>query len=237
MIKLEDINKNITFKEDTHQYFTKEGKELTSVSRVLGAYKNEFDPEGHIKRCVAKRDGLTTEQVSENWENTKNEGLERGKNFHRQIEHYIKTGEILKEDYEDVIKQFADIKFSGKLYSEVSLSNLSYNIAGTTDLIHLINDNLIELADFKTNKAFNIKSKYGNRLLYPLEKYWESEMDLYSFQLNIYSFMLEEHGFVTKSMTIYWVNPETRHLDVYPVPNLKEDTIKLLKHFRSMQEW
>ena len=42
MTKLEDISKNLVFKEKEHQYFIGE-KELVSVTTVLGYFKNEFD--------------------------------------------------------------------------------------------------------------------------------------------------------------------------------------------------
>lgn len=236
MTKLENINKDVNFKEDTHQYF-KNGKELTAVSRVIDFYKNSFDSEGHILRACAKRDNLTVSQVRENWEKTKIEGLTRGKNFHRQVEHYIKTGQILDEDYKDVVEQFAQIKFSGKLFSEIGLHSDKYSMSGTTDGIHLISDNIVDCFDFKSNKKFLIKSKYGDRLMYPMEKYWNSEMDVYTIQLNLYSYMLGEHGYKTNNMTIYYINPTTRLLETYLVPHIQGDIIKLLNHYSAMMAW
>ncbi len=233
---LTEINKNIVFDEPSHTY-TLNGKKLISTTTLLGLYKNKFDPDGFIIRAVARRDGLTIEEVKEKWEKTKNEGCDRGTNFHRQAEHFIKTKEILDEDYQDVIKQLKDMNISGKLSSEIGLFSPTYSIAGTADLISEQEDGLM-IFDFKSNKKFTVKSKYKKYLLYPLQHLQECDLTVYSLQLTIYSFMLKEHGYKIKDGSkILWINPETRLIEKYPILDLNKEVQDLLTHHKQITDF
>lgn len=237
MVKLEDISKEITFQEDIHQYKDKNGNILISVSRLLELYKNKFDPQGHIKRACAKRDGITTEELQAKWDKERDDACDRGHRLHSQLEHYIKNKEILNEDYKDVVEQFASIKFSGKLFSEIRLFSETYSIAGTTDLIELLDKNTINIGDFKQNKKIDKKSKYKNKLLYPLDIYDECEFEVYTFQINLYSQMLKEHGYKTKNMTLYYFSPATRKMEIFDIPKRVKETKNLLEHFSSISNF
>jgi hypothetical protein len=236
MTPLKEINKEVKFFEETHKYFL-HGKEFTSVTTVLGFFKEPFDPNGHITRQCAKRDGITVDQVKENWHKIKVEGQERGKRFHSQAEHFIKTGKILNKDYKDVVRQLKKMKIPGELYSEVGLHSPTYSIAGTCDLISLDGDATTSY-DFKTNKAFTVKSKYGKYLLHPLEHLPECDLVTYSLQLCIYNLMLKEHGYkARKNSKILYINPETRMIDTYDVLDLYKEATTLLEHFKKIQEF
>lgn len=237
-MELEQINNSVSFFEKEHKYFLK-NKELTSTTTVLGFFKNQFDPDGHITRAVAKRDGITIDEVKENWNKIKIEGLERGKNFHRQAEHYIKTGEILKEDYKDVVSQLKNIlpKPRENLHSEIGLHSPTYSIAGTCDVIFLDKDKTLTF-DFKSNKKFTTVNKYKKFLLYPLEHLPETDYTIYSLQLGIYNLMLKEHGYkIKKGSTILWINHETRLIEKYPILDLQKECIDLLEHFKKINEF
>ncbi len=238
MIELLPHNQNITFKEDTHQYFTQSGEELTSVSRILELYKPKFDPTGIIAYKCAQREGITKQEIQARWKKTNDDANVKGHNFHRQAEHFIKTGEILDEDYKDVVKQLADIKFKGKLTSEVRLADTQrYKICGTTDFLEEFKNKIVSVRDFKTNKRFEYKSKYRTKMLPPFEKYEVCEYNNYSFQIGIYSYILELNGYKTKEREVYYIQPETRILETIKIPDMRDEVIKMLEHYRKMQEW
>lgn len=236
MVKLEDINKDIRFLEEEHKYFLGD-KELTSVSRVLELYKKKFDPDGHIKRACAKRDGITVKELQAKWDKERDDACDRGHRLHSQLEHFVKNKKILNQDYKDIVKQFSKIKFSGKLYSEIQIYSPTFNIAGTTDLIELLDENTINLGDFKQNKKIDKKSKYKNKLLYPLNEYDECEFEVYTFQINLYSQMLKEHGYNTKKMTLYYFSPATRKMEIFNIPKREKETLQLLEHFSCIQNF
>jgi hypothetical protein len=240
MIKLEDINNDVIFDPIPHTYH-KNGKEFTSVSVLIGNYKPIFDEAGHIKRACAKREGLTVPQIEEKWEKAKIDGCARGTSFHGQIEHFILNNEILDQDYKDVVEKFKKDfrpKFKGKLFCEIPLHHPEYGIAGTADLLELMDDNkTIYLYDWKTNKEINLKSKYKKKLLYPLDHLDECEINTYGIQLNLYKNMLEYHGYNVKKITLYHINPETRNIDSYKIANLQTEVKDLLEHFKKIQEF
>ena len=237
MIKPEDISQQIKFDAASHTYTDSTGNSLISVSRMISLYKPPFDPDGHITRAVAKRDGKTPQEVKDDWEKMKNDASDRGHDFHSQAESYIKTGVISEGTYKDVVEQFSKISFPGPLKSEIMLFSPTYKLAGTCDVLSMIDNKNCELLDFKTNKQIRLKSKYKTKLLYPLEKYDECEINNYSVQLNLYKFMLEEHGFKVHKITLYHINPETRKIDTYDIPDIKKDIKKLLNHYQSLQAW
>jgi len=238
LISPPEINKNIVFKEQEHKYFNEKNEELLPVSRLISLFKPKFDPDGHIARACSKRDGITVTELRQKWEQTKIDGLARGTSLHRQLEHYIKTGEILEDDYKDVVQQFSLIKFSGKLYSEIGLNHPVLLIAGTCDVLEILDEkNSCNLLDFKSNKKIDKESKYGTKLLYPLDYLDDCEIITYGIQLNLYKLMLEFHGFKVKKMIMYHINPKTRNIDEYIIPKMDKEIKKLTEHYKEMMEF
>lgn len=236
MVKLEDISKNLVFKEKEHQYFIGD-KELTSVSRVLELYKNKFDPQGFIKRACARKEGISQDELQIRWDKERDDACDRGHQLHSQLEHFIKNKTILEDNYKDIVTQFSKIKFSGQLFSEIRLFSEEYGIAGTTDLVCLLDNNTVDIGDFKQNKKIALKSKYKNKLLYPLNIYDECEFEVYTFQINLYSLMLKEHGYKTNKMTLYYFSPATRQMEIFNIPKREKETKNLLDHYKSINEF
>jgi hypothetical protein len=224
-------NPKVTLDEATHIYSHEDGVELVSASNVIGAYKQIFDPDGHIVRAVAKKRGVTVESVSQEWEQGKNDAAARGTSFHRQAEHFIDTGEILDEEYKDVVEQLSQMKFAGKLYSETRVAVEDFGIAGTIDLICDLGDNCCSLADFKTNKALHMKSKYGKYMLPPIAHLPDCNFIHYSLQLSMYEFLLEQKGYWVKDRKILYINPETRKIEEYQTKSLRAEVVKIINAF------
>lgn len=237
MTKLQNISKDIHFDGPSHKYHDKNGNSLISVSSLISLYKPDFDPHGYITKSYARKNNMSVEEVKTKWDKIKTDACAKGHDFHSQAEHFIKTGEILDGTYKDVIEKFAQIKFKGKNESEIMLYSAIYKIAGTADLVTVLPDGSLELGDFKTNKEILTKSKYGTKLLYPLDKFDECQVDTYTVQLNLYKYMLEEHGFKVKKITLYHINPETRNIDIYKIPKIDKDIKSLLSHYKKMNEW
>ncbi len=237
MIKISNISKNIHFDEPSHTY-TFNGKNFRSITTVLSLYKPPFDPTGFIAGRCAKRDGITKEQVKQNWEKTKNDAGERGTRFHLEAEHFINTGQILDAEFKDVIAELAKLELKGGLHSEAKLFSEKYEVAGTADLIQLFDDNSFVVWDFKTNKEFLTKSKYKGKLFYPLNHIGDSHLETYSIQLWCYSIMLEDFGYKIKdNPVILWVNPTTRKIEQFRTLDFKNDALRLLKHYNAIENF
>lgn len=235
-MNLQDINKNITFKEESHQYFYKK-KEFTSVSKLLGFYKPKFDPEGHISRACAKRDGITVEELKAQWEKKKNDAAERGQQFHSEVEHFIKNKKILKGEFKPVVEQISEIPFKGLLHSEIGLNSPKFKLAGTCDVAELMDVNVVRIWDLKLQKEFDIKSKYGTKMLYPLNHLDSCRLVHYSLQILLYGEMLLEHGFGFIPGQILYVDSKTLEMIRYDILDLKKEIKKLLEHYSKIMAW
>lgn len=235
MIDLRNINKDIIFEPDNHTYHYL-GKELRSVTTLLSFYKQPFDETGIIAYKCAQREGVTKSEIQTKWQKISKDACDYGKNIHGQIEHYLKTNNIQDTPEKDIIQDFSALKFKGKIFSEIGLHSARYGLAGTCDIATL-NKNTIQIYDIKTNRRFDVKSKYGKKLLYPLDHLYETHLVVYSLQILIYGEMVKEHGFKFKPGQILWVNPESRKIEKFDVLDLNIEVNKLLKHYYAMQNW
>jgi hypothetical protein len=236
MIKLEDISSEISFDEPTHVYKNKKGKILTSVTTCLGEYKEKFDPTGIIALMCAKRAGISKDEMLNKWKIENKRACDYGHSVHAQIEHFLKTQEIKDTPEKDIVEDFSKIEFKGKIYSELRLKSDKFSLAGTCDIATL-DKKMVSIHDLKTNKAFNIKSKYGNKFLYPLNDLDENHLTSYSLQIIIYGEMVKEHGYDFIPGQILWINPKTRKIEKYDVLDLRKEASRLLHHFKSIQDF
>jgi hypothetical protein len=218
---------SILFDEEKHLYFNKNKEQFTSVSNLIGQYKNPFDPTGSIAVKCAEKEGVTVEEIKKKWNDTKNQGLERGKSFHADIEHYINTGKILDTPNVHYIKQFADFKLKGKLYSENIVYSDKYKISGTVDLIEVFDKTKINIYDFKTNKKIDTKGFFGKTMKYPLYHLQDCSYEHYTLQLSAYAYMLEDLGYWANTLNILYINPRTNKIDVYKVKFYRKEIQKI----------
>lgn len=122
----------ITFKEDTHEYFN-EDKKLISVTQLMR--KHGLAPDyGNIPEAVLRAKA------------------ERGTLIHKEIEDYIKNGEIGFTAEFTAFKKYADNSNANTYESEYILYNDI--CAGTADLILIDNGEFI-IADIKTTATLH----------------------------------------------------------------------------------
>ncbi len=231
---------DLIFKEDTHQYFV--GKtELISVSKLISLYKKPFDSTGEIIKKCAERDGKTVEELRKEWDYERDSAALRGTNFHRQAQHWVETGEILNEDYKDVVEQLSKIPFRGKLKSEAKIFDKDLGLAGTCDLLAEYGNNLVDLLDFKTNKRLLKKSFWDRetrnyqRMLYPVNHLQDCNFVHYSIQLSLYGIILEQNGYFLKDATILYIHPKSRQIEIHPILPLRKEALSIINHYKKMK--
>lgn len=243
MIKLTPINQNLTFKEDTHQYFASNGKELISVSTLIKFFSPKFDPTGQILIRCAEKKGISPAELKKQWENEKNEAADKGKNFHRQAEYWAKNKKIdRKGDYKDVVKQITKIPFEGSLYPEVAVASVELGIAGTIDLIDEYKKKQVNIWDWKTNKELKKKSFYRREggyqmMLEPVSHLMDCNFVHYSLQLHIYGIILEDNGYWVNDKTIVYINPKNRLIELHPILPLKREAENIIDYYNKMMKW
>ena len=208
-------NSPIKFLEDTHQYINIEtNEEYCSVSKLLGRYKEKFDAE-NISKWVAKKRGVSQEEILKEWEDNKNFACDRGTDFHAALENYVKYGEV-DPLYKRIIEKF-------QLKVEKYIPNIS----------EVYSEKLLYNHDFKTNKKFRFGSDYGKWMKTPLNHLSECEFNTYALQLGIYGFMNE---ILTKKkckgLLIFWLDMNTGNWEVIPTNFMKHEIILMLNHYK-----
>lgn len=226
------IDSKITFDPIPHKYYTPNGVELISVTTLLSLYKTPFDPSGKIlEKCAAKR-GISKEELKAEWEKAKIDGCNRGTSIHKSIESFILTKKISQDENKDIVKDFKKIKYTGALHSETLIGCEEIGVAGTVDLLEEYSYGNLNISDFKSNKKLSTYCPFGNRLLYPVDRLYQTDINIYSLQLSLYSYILEKKfGYWVNKLTVLWINPKTRKIEIIPIPNLRREVKEILNHY------
>ena len=182
----------VTFIEKTHQYFNENGEEYKSGTGFIHLYQKEFDSIGVATR-VAAREGVTVEEILDKWKKNSQDACEYGTSVHLVMENYLKTNirvpehSLLYDSFDEIVGDMK--KWAKAIHSEKILWNDEFKLAGTADLIIDHNKNEFSVGDFKTNKAINFCSDFGERLLHPISHLSACNYNLYSLQLSLYAYM------------------------------------------------
>ncbi len=242
---IKGLNNYVYLKEDTHEYFDRDGRKYESVSKFRERFKKPFDPMIAYS-CAGKGDyvGMTGEQVVEQWENYKNERAGIGTQIHNAMERFEKTAMVLPEDEAlrpGILSIASEYNGYYKILQEQVVYDTDYMIAGTIDKILVTSSHhtaILDLADYKSNlggipvKDFDKKGKPVHKYwLAPLEHLLYSKYSDYAVQLSIYAYLLEKQtGRKIGSLRIHVLNTESP-LEHYflPVPYMKESVIAMLE--------
>lgn len=222
----------VLFDKEAHSYTNSEtGRKYISVSQLLSLYKEPFDRD-YFAAKVAKRQGVSKEKVISEWVKTNKDACDKGTSIHEIIENYIKTGEILEQDYE-LVKSLEDV-FNRNDYKNILSEELVYSdhyeVAGTSDLICGVDENYFDVLDVKTNKKFEFYSKYGKHLKTPLNNLQQCQYNDYSLQLSLYAYLYS--GLTDKKVRkICILYHDGKKFISYPAPYLFWEVSALLKHY------
>lgn len=231
-----EINQKIKFDKKLHKYWDRNGNELISVTTLIHKFVPTFDPFGHILRNCAKKRGISPKEMKKEWDGIAKISTDKGTKFHKNIEDYINTGIITDNENKDLIEQFSNIKFNGKLETEKQIFNLDDKIAGTVDILEHLDKNTVNIFDIKTGKRLDKKARYGGYLLKPLEHIENANFNIYQLQLNTYRNILEHNGLWVENLIILYINPETQKIETHPVKYLTEEVKEMLKYYKQSIE-
>lgn len=236
IIKLEDIGGEVTFDEASHTYKNKDGKILTSATQFLHLFSEPFDKTGIIAYKCSQREGISKDEMQARWLAKNKTACDLGHRVHARIETFLKTGVIEESEDRDIVEDFAKIKLSGKIYSELRLTSPIHKLAGTCDVARLIKKT-VTVDDLKTNATFTLKSKYYKKLLFPINHLSDCHINIYSLQILLYGKMIEEHGYSFEPGQILWVNPESRKIQPFEVLDLKKEVNDLLEYWLALDNF
>ena len=229
----------ITFREDTHQYFNLKGEEYNSVSSVLARIKTPFDANG-ISRAMAmklsKEQGISIDEAQQKvlgeWSYAKDSSLVKGNFVHGGLENYSRFGTVDPKLSKPIAFLGNLFRSYYKFYPEVKLFSHRCRVAGTTDLVLQRQKSkvpVLDFGDYKTNESKGIYFdsisrkdgviKHYNRYLLPPFDYMEDcNYVIYSLQLSIYAFMaMDSLGIKVGRLFILFIDNSYNVTEI-PVP-------------------
>lgn len=170
------------FDKLTHTY-KYNGKVLKSVSSWIARFTPHFPAELIAKKC-ARKEKCTPKKILDKWELKGKIALHQGNWVHDSIQYYLKHD---KEFTNEPIEAFKELETKNKYYSETIVHD--DELAGTIDLIEVIEKGKVKLHDFKTNadlykKNGKLKGRFKHLDNTPINKY--------TLQLSKYKQLLEK---------------------------------------------
>lgn len=228
---------SIKFVDKSHKYFnTSNNREYYSVTRFLHLFEEPFDADGISKR-VALREGISQQEVLDNWNKINKEATEKGTKIHALMEDYFNFNKkdenykILYDSFENAVSKDV-LEKAESLHSEKLLWNDEYELAGTADLIIDYPNNEFSIGDFKTNKKFLFYSPYGVTMKEPINHLSSCQYNLYSLQLSLYAYMYSIlTGKKVKHLFLLHCNDIDKGWQYIPCNYLKYEIIFMLKYY------
>ena len=210
-----DFFSGLDFNSEKHVY-KHEDRKLKSVSSYIKGFVEPFDAE-KIAGFVAKKRGISREEVLQEWEDKKNFACAKGNRVHDFGELYANnliSGELklagAVDGYERAVLAFWDsipehiIPFK----MELQMFSRDLGIAGTADIIlyNTRTGNFV-IADYKTNIDL-FKNYRGKKMLPPFNNLLDQPMSKYEIQLSIYQYLFEQSGYKVEQRKIVWLRED-----------------------------
>lgn len=228
-----DDAKKIHFDEKAHEYSIGEQK-FVSVTSFIDTFSNPFDPDGAILARKAKELKTTPEQLKQVWQAKGEAAGAYGTLVHESVEHYLNTGKIKRNEHAATIKKFSkSFKFKGQLFSEVVLFDQELGISGTSDVVQIIDDQIVQVHDFKTNEKPLTDFSFNKKMLPPISHLNDSKLNKYFLQITLYLYLLSsKYGYeIGKNNYIFWLNRKTAEFEKILVQLKMEEVFAMIAHW------
>jgi len=250
-VELSVIN-NIKYWDEPHKYYI-DGEEMSSVTRVIGTFKQKFDSD-YWSEKKAKDRGVEKEVILAEWKYKSDYSCEKGTLFHEYAENYLNNkvfpydntrikkilgeGEVdVKKDFDklrDMFHKFYDDCY-GKLIpikSEVIVGDEELKVCGMVDQLFWNNKaDELQIWDWKTNKEIKRNNKW-QQFKYPIDHLDVCEYNTYSLQLSLYKYLIEKNtNLKLGDSYIVWFNEKNETYQPIKCRDYREEVVKLLEEF------
>lgn len=236
----------LVFNESFHSYKLS-GKLCTSVTKFVDKFFPPFDAE-RVSKETAERRGCTQKEILDEWKYIR----VRGTYIHETCEDVLNErekfrfnpdGDTEKAFFECAKDTAAKVKSRLKTYtSELAMADSMYNLAGTTDLVGVLNNPQPDgsthlLLDWKTNGKLSQNAFGGRTGLGPCSNIPDANWWHYALQLSSYEDILKRNGYVdpdTKFKRVlvhFWQNPIDKIVKAkyYETPDLHDCVEAMLR--------
>lgn len=230
---VQNFFRELEFTAESHQY-TIGDRALSSVSSVVKRFTEPFDAD-RIAGFVARKRGITKEEVLAEWEAKKNAACDRGNQAHYFGEKVGLTYNTPDAHIATSAQEHAILKFWDNIPDhiepflfELQMFSEEFGIAGTADLLlYNTRTGKFIICDYKTNEDL-FKNYKGKKLLAPFKDKLDMPFSKYEIQLSLYQILFEQCGFEVEDRKIIWLKPDGTYKS-YKTENLTE---KLLTELR-----
>jgi len=213
---------HVAFTEKDHKYVDDAGVQYTSITTLLGEYKEKFNEIRASESCVLREDGkwygMVPAEVRKIWQDERDRSTTLGTWYHKLREDELVEG--IQCPIVDGVKMSLPQELQNGIYPEFIVYHPEYKIAGQIDYLE-VRGNKIIIRDYKTSKEIKSKSFRGKKMLGPLFSLEDHNLNHYSLQLSLYAKMLQYHNphMVVDSLVIEHVKMKVSHYDGigYPV--------------------
>jgi hypothetical protein len=203
------------FDDKCHEYYD-HGKVYQSVNEWLSQFKTPFAKEA-VAKMVAKKRGLTPEQVIEEWELNASIAINYGNAIHKGIEYWIKTGQ--RSGLDHILKAtnaFSDKYDRSNLFSEMIVKNDDLLLAGTMDVMVKEGKREVGIVDIKTNADLD-KKAYG-KFKEPFQDLPQTNINEYRLQLSTYKHLCELQGLKVNYIRLeHWDGNKFTEIELKPI--------------------
>lgn len=226
----------ITFEEKNHKYWSIiDGQKIQYVSGTTFVHKFiPFFDEMRISEIVAKKQGLTQQEILDDWHQKRDESCYFGTKVHETAEDVLNNRplrNVPKNAKEQIV--FGKAKsFAQKFRDELDILGVEQivfdhrlKIAGTIDLLAKSKkDGSVLILDWKTNSELKRENAF-EKCLSPIDhldncNYWH-----YALQLSLYQYLLIFGGYYPKNTKFkrMLIHINTVDTEVVQVPDLTSE--------------
>lgn len=224
--------KKLSFDEENHIYSMGD-KVFVGCTTFIKEFSHPFDPKGEtLARCAAER-GLSQVVLKKQWTDKADKASKIGRAIHSDIENFLSTGKIKKNKYTPILEKFSQLKFKGELFPECRLYDEDLLIAGTSDIIQIIDNKICQCHDIKTNEKIPSDFSYKRKMKYPLEHLNDSKLNHYFLQISLYLYILSSrYGYeIGDKHFIFWIDRAKNDIVKIPVQLKMNEIIDMISYY------
>lgn len=212
----------VEFHDKDHRYVSDTGEQYTSVTTIVGLYKEVFPEIKASESCVLKEGGkwfgMNPVEVRKIWRDERDRSTTMGTWYHKTREDAI-VNPIQCPVVHGVKQSLSQGALKDGIYPEYIVYHPEYGIAGQIDYLE-VKKNKFRIVDYKTSKEVHMKSFLNKTMKPPLNRVPDCSLYHYNLQLSLYAAMIMYHNPQMKigELVIEHVTFEIKELDKYGYP-------------------
>jgi len=239
----------VKFDDDIHKYYVN-GRELTSVTTIIGMFENGFE-EDYWSEKKAEEYGISKKKVLFGWDFINKKATTKGSIVHNYAENlfdnkffpypedmviknigydpvyedFLKEKVLVDKFYNDCFNKLIPIKTELVVYDE------ELGIGGMVDLlVYNVTAGEFQIWDYKTNKELTRKSDHHFKgCLSDLE---ECHHEIYSLQLSSYKYIIEKNTKMKLGKSyLVWINEKNDNYEIVEAKDRVEHATKMMKMY------